>query len=235
MMPKEGKRWECVTMKKSIWGTAWEIQRHTMWNRKRMRKCYLISIITLLTLEFSFLSAAQTSYPILEASEYQLKAAWLKMIAMFIEWPKSAGICDPSKPFIIGVVGESPLSREINTFYINGAQQIKKKRVILQRVSDKEDLPLCHLLFIARSAKYRLSKIIAAVESLPILTISDTEGFADRGIHINFIIRHRNLWFEVNRNTLDKSGLLASHHLLKVAKRIISRPTEEEMIERSHQ
>ena len=213
--------------KGAMWGT--------MWNRNRKRTCCILSIITLLTLEISFLaSAAETSGALVEASEYQLKAAWLKMIARFIEWPKNSDVNDPSKPFIIGIVGNSPLLREVYAFYIHGNQQIKKKPVVIRAVPDRDDIPHCHLLFISRSAKYRLAKIIAAVENLPLLTVSDTEGFADRGVHINFIIRHRNLWFEVNRQAVEKSGLVVSHHLLKVAKRIISNIEEEKMITPDH-
>ncbi|UCH94656.1 MAG: YfiR family protein [Candidatus Aminicenantes bacterium] len=190
--------------------------------------CIIILLLILAPLDL--FTAPQTTRTSQETfHEFQVKATLIQTIAMFIEWPKNLDVDDTSKPFTIGIIGNTPLTKEILKFYVNDSQLIKDKEVKIREVSDKDNIPPCNLLFISRSARIRLPRIIAEIENSPILTIGDTEGFADRGIHINFIIRHQKVRFEVNQKAVEKSGLVASHHLLKAAERVIV-PTKKEEI-----
>ncbi len=161
------------------------------------------------------------------AQEFQLKAIWLQSIVKFIDWPWGSEIYDASKPFIIGILGYTPMKEKIYEIYTRGKQPILDKKVELREISNPNQVLSCHLLFISPSTKYRLSKIISLIQNQPILTVSDTEGFADRGVHINFVIRQRKLCFEVNQREMKNAALSASHHLMKWALRVIMIPDEE--------
>ena len=50
-----------------------------------------------------------------------------------------------------------------------------------------------------------------------ILTISDSKGFADRDVAINFIIVKGKRKFEINTDAIDRPGLRVSSQLLKLA------------------
>ena len=158
--------------------------------------------------------------------EYQMKAIWLAKVAMFIEWPKTSDVNNPAKPFVIVILGDTPLAAAIHSLYIEGKQLIKEKTVVLKVLSERDNIPPCDLLFISRAAKFRLAKIIAEYEKRPVLIASDTEGFGDRGAHINFVVRNRTLQFEVNNGAMLQAGLTAGYHLSKAATRIIN-PVEE--------
>jgi len=155
------------------------------------------------------------------AREFQIKAISLEKFSMFVEWPKSSQVNIPEKPFVIGVLGDSPIVKEITSLYIEGHQRIKEKKVLLKAVSDKDEVPRCDLLFISRSSKFRITKVINQLKKRPVLIIGDTEGFAERGVHINFIIRNRALSFEVNLDAAKQSGLIVKYHLLKAASQVL--------------
>lgn len=59
--------------------------------------------------------------------------------------------------------------------------------------------------------------ILQKVKHKNILTISDSKGFAYRGVAINFIIVKGKRKFEINTDAIDRAGLRVSSQLLKLA------------------
>ena len=52
----------------------------------------------------------------------------------------------------------------------------------------------------------------------PILTIGDTEGFAEKGIHINFYLREESTRFSINEKVVRDSPLKMDFRLLQYAR-----------------
>ena len=84
--------------------------------------------------------------------------------------------------------------------------------------TDSNRLTSCDILFISSSEKDRLPSIMAALKDLPILTVSEIEGFAQRGGMINFIIVGNKVHFEVNPDAAKQVGIHISSQLLKLAR-----------------
>jgi hypothetical protein len=49
--------------------------------------------------------------------EYVVKSLLIEKISLFVNWPEQSGINDPSKPFIIGLIGEDHLCAVIFVIY----------------------------------------------------------------------------------------------------------------------
>ncbi|MGM0407815.1 MAG: YfiR family protein [Bacteroidota bacterium] len=158
-----------------------------------------------------------------QASVYVLKAVYLEKFSRFITWPEECSMDDPNQPFIISVIGKSPLTENLKQIY--AIKEIKKKRVIINQIEDLKDIEGCHILFIAESEKNKLDKIIALTKHQPILTVSETKGFAEKGVLINFYEEDNKLRFEINETAVFKSPLQMSFYLLNSAK--IVKPVEE--------
>ena len=148
--------------------------------------------------------------------EYLLKSIFLERFCRFIEWPSEAGLENKSDSFVIGVIGETPFNTILTDVYAK--QSIKAKRVELRRIRSVNDIEGCHLLFIAEKNPAILKTIIAYVAKYPILTVSDSPGYGTYGVHINMYVEDEQIRFEINNNTLKKTGLTVSSLLLKVAK-----------------
>jgi hypothetical protein len=56
-----------------------------------------------------------------------------------------------------------------------------------------------------------------------VLTVGDTDGFAQRGGAINFTLQARKVRFEINPAAAEQAGLKMSSQLLKLAT-LVSRP-----------
>ena len=152
-----------------------------------------------------------------QAHEYTIKAIFLERFTRFVEWPEESLALDTSQPFIIGIIGDTPLKYIVKEIY--SSQKIKDKEVKIHFISNNiKEIKKCHLLFITKSQEKNLSKILSYTSNKPILTVSDTDGFADKGVLINFYIQENKVRFEINKSAVKKSGLYMSHMLYKLAK-----------------
>jgi len=119
-----------------------------------------------------------------EASEYQVKAAFLYNFAKFIDWPTEA-FKDDLAPVNLCILGTDPFGDTLNTIK---DKTVKGRKLTLKRLYKLEDPGGCHILFISASEKGNVKQIIQSLKNSPVLTISEGERFAHGGGMINFII-----------------------------------------------
>lgn len=144
--------------------------------------------------------------------EYQVKALFLNKIPIFVKWPDSV---QGSEEIIIGLLGANPFKPYER--YIE-RQNVKGKRVIVKQILTVREARQCHLVFIGSSERDRLSYIISTLSSSPVLTVSDSDGWAKQGIMINFYLEQGMVRLEVNVDAVKNAGLTVSSQLLKLAR-----------------
>lgn len=177
---------------------------------KMLMNCIIAAqLAVLLFNSVSYASEAQIE-------ENTLKAVYIEKFTRFVEWPKESEIHDTAKPFVIGIIGESPFEPALRKIF--ATRKIKDKNVVVRRISDMAEVADLHLLFIARISHERLHKVLSSVKGRPILTVSDTESFAMSGVLINFYIANNNLRFEINEMAVRESKLIFSYKLMQIAK-----------------
>ncbi|HTL97311.1 MAG TPA: YfiR family protein [Holophagaceae bacterium] len=160
------------------------------------------------------LAAPQEAQP-----EFAIKARFLLQFPEFISWPPGAGLEDPSKPFIILVLGDSPFGDRLDQ-----AAQGRKAQghpVEIRYSHDAAALDGCHMVFICASERGRLGALLARAAFRPILTVADTEGFAEQGVMINLVIESSLPRFEINRAPARGAGLSLSAQLLGLARKVL--------------
>jgi hypothetical protein len=152
-----------------------------------------------------------------QVPEYQLKAEFLERFTRFIEWPEPASAgADSATPFVIGVYGSNPFGRYLAD--LTAVRSIKGKAVKVREVKEVAEIDGCHMLFISAAARRALEAILARTAGKPVLTVGDSEGFAERGVLINFYSLDNTIGFEVNEPAVRRSGLKVSSRLLKLAR-----------------
>lgn len=151
--------------------------------------------------------------------EYRIKAAYLYQFTKFTQWPDYRFSYQDS-PIKICVLGRSPFGKALNSFSSKSSQG---RRLIVEHPSSLEEISNCHVVFISKSEEKRLPQILQHIDHLPVLTVSDMEGFARRGGIIGFIPKHRKVGIEVNVKASLVAGAKLSSKLLEVAKIVSSR------------
>ncbi len=79
------------------------------------------------------------------------------------------------------------------------------------------DIAGCHILFVGHSANDRFQDLSGAISKLPILTVSDLNGFEERSGMINFKNVKNRMRFAINLKAAQQAGLKISSQLLKLA------------------
>ncbi len=157
-----------------------------------------------------------------QTGEYDVKAVALSRIAQYIEWPEQADQGDDSGTFVISVLGQNPFGSALEDAYLSREQKIKNRRVEIRYLEDIDDIDGCHILFISCSEKDRLDDILSHTEGQPLLTIGDTEGFGESGVHINFYLAKGKIRFELNEMSAEVAGFHVDFRLRNIA-RIVGR------------
>lgn len=177
-------------------------QNQGAWCRPR-RSAWLATVLSLL----SSLVFAQPD------TEPQLEAAYLVNFMKYVDWPTSSRssntICLFGRaalgPYLASYLGRSVGGRELQ----------------VRRVTKPDEMADCQLLFIPAVEEARLGAVLRWVENMPILTVSDQEGFARLGGGIELVHNGSRIQFIVNLNPLARNGLIPGSQMLRLAQRVI--------------
>jgi len=145
--------------------------------------------------------------------EYRVKAAFLYNFTKFVEWP--ANDEKKGKPFRIGILGKDRFGGEMEAL---AGKAVNDRFLEIQRFLGWEDRAAqCDILFISSSEEKNLPEILRRLNKAPILTVGDTDGYAARGVMINFFMEANKVRFEINLKPARHVGLKISSRLLKLA------------------
>ena len=147
-------------------------------------------------------------------NESDLKAAFLYHLAQFVDWPPEA-FSTAEDPIVIGILGADPFGKALQEIVQDEA--IKNRKLSLQRYQNTDEIKTCHVLFISQSEEGRLDQIFTALKGRSILTVGDTESFAQRGGVVRFITEKNKIRLRINVDAAKAVKLTISSKLLRAA------------------
>ena len=143
--------------------------------------------------------------------EYNIKATFIFHFTKYVEWPD----LESGEPFTIGVFGKSDIIVPLKE--ISKMKTVNNRKITVVQIDDLQQISACHILFISPLDKKELKKLLETVGSHPVLTVGDTNGFADFGVALNFVIVNGKIKFELNPCAVERAGLWVSSQLQKLA------------------
>ncbi len=148
-----------------------------------------------------------------ELSESQVKAGFLYNFARFTQWPAAK-----SGPFDLCILGWDPFGAVLTPYE---GRDVSGREVRLRRRVGLDEAASCDLLYIAPSEARRLVPILRAVAGLPVLTVSDIDGFTDVGGMIELLSVDDRIRFDVNLDSVGLARLHFNANMLQAARRVI--------------
>ena len=146
---------------------------------------------------------AGTAYPIISAYIYNF--------TQLTTWPADA----ISKDFTVCVLGEDPFGSALDPM---ASKMVNNKKIIIERYSRRDDnLSACTVLFIANSESANVETILAQLREAPVLTISDIEGFSDRGGMVELKLENSKVSMWIDLSAVHQAGIDISSKLLSLA------------------
>ena len=152
------------------------------------------------------------------ASEYEVKAAFLFHFAQFVEWPTSS-FNSPESPLTYCTVGEDPFGGLLDKSV--GGKSAGNRPLRVQHLKEQESIEGCQVLFIGAGEKRRQTEELVQAGRHPVLTVGESEHFAEEGGIIGFCRVENKLRFEINLGTAERANLKISAKLLALAKAVI--------------
>ena len=183
---------------------------HETSSAKSALRCALAPLVAVLC----FVSSAAFGADAAQTKEYQIKAAFVLNFAKFLEWPESR-FASNEQPIAIGVVGQSPLTAELQA--IVKGRKVRGRNVTVKNASTLDDVQGVHLLFVGAARSTELALIKTAAESAAVLTIGESPEFEAAGGMITFLIEGDKVRFAINMGAAEQAHLKISAQLQQLA------------------
>ena len=185
-----------------------------MHRRPHWQKVILRRVIALVT--WALLPAGLGSSTFAQApGEYQVKAAFLYKFTKFVDWPQEPGGDAPGS-LVICVVGDDPFGDTLDK--VVEGKSVNGQSIIVRRMKSIQNAQACRIAFISSSEKARFRLLLDFLKGSSVLTVGDTEGFAEMGGVINFTMEEDHVRFEINVDAAKRARLNISAKLLGLAK-----------------
>ena len=143
--------------------------------------------------------------------EYKVKARIIRKLLDYLEWPNM----EAGRPIVVAVLEPSSFEDHLAQELENGLVRGRPLKFRLLRSISQIDQ--CDVVFIPETWEENLDRLLGSLKGKPIISISDTPGFANRGVIINLAPAEGKTRLEVNLESLKRSGVSLSPQLLKFA------------------
>lgn len=155
-------------------------------------------------------------------SEYEVKAAFLFKFTKFVEWPpaeETAGRRQQEEtPFRIGVLGKDPFDDILDETVKD--QQVQGRKIEIVRGDSLQEMGYCEILYVARDQEDAVAEVLTGLKGKKTLTVSDMEGFTEKGGMICLEQQDARIQFSINQEAANEANLKISAQLLHLAREV---------------
>lgn len=147
-----------------------------------------------------------------QASEYEVKAAFLYNFSRFTIWPDKSPA--DTADFHICLAGSDPFGDALESLT---GKMVRNRPLVIHRAGSAPLTEACQMVFVSQSEAGRIDELLSGLRHKPVLTVSDADNFARQGGIIQLKLVDRKIRFEINVDAADRAGLNISSKLLSLA------------------
>lgn len=141
--------------------------------------------------------------------EDELKSAAVLSFLRYSDWPMA-----PGGAITVGVFGRAGFAQAL-AHTLEG-KLIGNRPVHLIPIDLTSDLHGCQLVYVAASKTAEVRQILSGTAAAHTLAIGETDRFLEYGGAINLFLIDGHIGFEVNLETLERSGVTISSSMLRL-------------------
>ena len=149
-------------------------------------------------------------------SEAEVKAAFLNLLAKFVEWPATA-FPSETAPLRVAVFGDEEFTAKLSVLISD--KKAHGRSFEVKRIVNPQEAKNFHMVFIPNSESKRAILVLDAVKKAPVLTVGESDEFFEYGGMINLYFEEAQLRFEINAEAAEKAKLVLSSKLLRLNKK----------------
>ena len=182
--------------------------------RARCLRAFLAGALLALLVGISSASAAQRDA---QATEHQVKAAYLYKFTGYIDWSSRAHSL-PTTSVVIGVMGADSVADELRQ--IVATHNPHDPPISVRALGHGDSMVGVHILFIARTVGDP-ETLLAAARARGVMTVTESEEAFALGSVINFVTEGDKVRFDIALRAADGAHLRISSRLLAVARKVV--------------
>jgi len=143
---------------------------------------------------------------------HKFQSVFIYSFTRYVQWPDAYNEGD----FEILVLGDSPILDELRnmaqTKKVSGDRSIK-----VTKINAPTEIRKCNILYVPSNKSSQIDNVLAKVNAMPILIVTEEPGLGLKGSNINFIVKDGKLAFELNQASISKKNLRISNELSRLA------------------
>jgi hypothetical protein len=148
-----------------------------------------------------------------DVTEPALKAAFIYNFARFTTWPPDTAAGDS---FVICVLNDAAVAEALQR--VVAGRSLSERPIVVNAVAPTAPKRSCRVLYVAGLPVTQVAGVVAELREVPVLTISNIEGFASAGGMTQFFFEHGQLRFRIHLESAKRAGLQISSRLLIMAR-----------------
>lgn len=190
-------------------------------NANQGKRCYLSKRWHLCFSVFWLLSVLALAWagepPPASASDTQ-KATVIYNLSKFVRWPGSS-FAGSDAPLNFCALGQTPFGGVL-TKTLDGKESQRRTVRVAEVALIEEAVKNCHLLYLSPNETGEIPALLAALRGLPLLSVSDAEGFVQQGGIVGLSSTDDRVRFEINLDVARQNGMDISASLLGLARHV---------------
>jgi hypothetical protein len=187
---------------------------HARLQRKARRPAFVIRACILVLTITTILASSRSSEAKPGAAAPALKAAFVYNFARFTDWPDE--VLAAGSPLTMCIVGDVEMSGALRA--LTSGQTAGNHQLIVRELDHDGDNRWCHILYSSGLNSRAVAQLLSDVRDEPVLTISDTEGFAKLGGVAELYSEQGKMRFAINLESAQRSRVRLSSRLLSLAR-----------------
>ena len=155
--------------------------------------------------------------------EYQVKAAYVYNFAKFVEWPASDSLSNVT----VCIYGKDPfegfLDQAVAGKLVHGLPIVVKRLSAVEEIWDQ-----CQVLFLGSMSGARIQSALSRVQGHSVVTIGESDSFAETGGMIGLVVEHGRIQFDINLAQVAAAHLKISSRLVELGSVVSSQGRAKE-------
>lgn len=143
--------------------------------------------------------------------EYAIKTAFLYRALHYIDWDTLAS---NSNTIVICVIDSDAFSKTITSL---DKRSVNERVISIQKIPSVDKTIGCNVLHLSATTPKQVKSMLAKLNHVHVLTISDHKHFAESGVILNFPIENQKVIIEINIDAANEKNIRFSAKLLRIA------------------
>jgi hypothetical protein len=144
----------------------------------------------------------------------KMQALYLIQFAKNTSWPKE----DSGKPFVITIVGDKKLAKEMKA--VASTKMVGNRKIEVEEASKPTELSKSDIIFLGENRSEQTEALVSSQSGNKVLIVSGAKGMCSQGAGISFVPEGDRLNFEINEDNIMRNGLRVTQKILSLGKQV---------------